>query len=218
MTACWETLKRKILRKLQSRVSYLLTYLRYQERCYEIQAVMDKGLVSIGRHTYGQARIWSYQGSEAKVTIGPFCSISPGVAIITGGIHPVHWVSSYPFRAKWGMQGGYLDGMPETRGPVVIGPDVWLGTDVLILSGVTIGPGAILAARSVVTKDVPPYAVAAGSPARVLKYRFDPATIEKMLQIAWWQWDDNAIREAVPLLSSANMEAFIETYCKAGDA
>ena len=90
----------------------------------------------------------SYGGSEAHITIGSFCSIGPEVQIINGGIHPKSWVSLFPFRIKWKLDGAYEDGMPETRGDIVIGSDVWLGTGALILSGVKIGHGAIVAGAS----------------------------------------------------------------------
>jgi carbonic anhydrase/acetyltransferase-like protein (isoleucine patch superfamily) len=94
----------------------------------------------------------------------------------------------------------------------MIGHDVWVGVDALILSGVTIGNGAVIAARSVVTKDVPPYAIVAGSPARVVKYRFDEDTIAVLLAIAWWDWPQAKIEEALPLLMSPNLDTFIRRY------
>lgn len=173
-----------------------------------------EGLLEIGRHTYGQPRIWSYKGSERKVVIGPFTSIAPGVEIVTGGMHPADWVSLYPFRSRFGLPGAYEDGMPSSRGDVVIGPDVWIGTNVLVLSGVTIGPGAIIAAGSVVTRDVPAYHIAGGVPAKVLKPRFSEAIIAAMLEIRWWEWDDAKILAEVELLSSGRIEAFVEKFAK----
>ena len=189
--------------------------LHKQEELLAFQELMDRGLLVVGRHTYGRPKIWNYQGSESPVTIGSFCSISPHVQIITGGIHPSEWVSLYPFRLNWQLPGAHEDGMPATRGPVAIGNDVWLGTECLILSGVKIGHGSIVAARAVVTRDVPPYAIVAGCPARVVRYRFAPDVIAQMLEIAWWDWDDARIREAVSLLSSGDMTRFLDTFgCK----
>ena len=149
-------------RLLQQLLASFSRFLKRQEQALAIHQLMDRGLLSIGRHTYGTPRIQSYQGSERKVTIGSFCSFSPDVTIITGGVHPADWVALYPFRIHWGLAGAFDDGMPTSRGEINIGCDVWLGTESLILSGVTIGHGAIVAARSVVTRDVPPYAVVAG--------------------------------------------------------
>src|SRR6185503_10124529 len=146
------------------------------------------------------------------VRIGSFCSIAPEVEIITGGIHPAEWVSLFPFRTRWGLPGGYQDGMPTSRGDVTIGSDVWIGTGAMILSGVTIGDGALVAARAVVTKDLPPFAVAAGAPARVISMRFEPATIERLLAIRWWDWPEEKIRESVDLLSSPRVEEFLRRY------
>lgn len=171
-----------------------------------------RGLIEVGRHTYGRPRIMSYAGSESRVRIGSFCSISPGVEIITGGIHPPDWVSLYPFRIKWRMAGAYTDGMPTSGGDVEIGSDVWIGTGALILSGVTIGHGAIIAARAVVSRDIPPYAIAAGVPARVVRYRHSEEQCRRLLAIAWWDWPDERIREAVPLLSSNRVSGFLERY------
>lgn len=110
------------------------------------------------------------------------------------------------------MAGALADGMPTSKGDVVIGSDVWIGTDVMILSGVNIGHGAIIAARSVVTHDVPPYTIAAGVPAKVIRRRFSNEIIEKMLTIKWWEWDEARIREAIPWLSSDRIDEFTAKY------
>jgi acetyltransferase-like isoleucine patch superfamily enzyme len=178
----------------------------------EFRELIRKGMVTVGRHTYGRPRIRAYRGSERRVSIGSFCSISPGVEIITGGVHPADWVSLYPFRIKWGLKGAYQDGMPTSRGDVEIGSDVWLGTGVLILSGVKIGHGTVVAARSVVTRDIPPYSVAAGIPARVVRKRFSEDQIQRLLKIAWWDWPEERIQEAVPWLSSSRIDEFLARY------
>jgi len=92
---------------------------------------------------------------------------------------------------------------------VVIGNDVWIGTEAFILSGVKIGDGAVIAARTVVTKDVPPYAIVAGNPARIVKMRFDDETVARLLAIQWWTWDNTRIEKALPLLLNSDMEAFL---------
>lgn len=114
---------------------------------------------------------------------------------------------------KWRMDGAYQDGMPTSHGDVEIGSDVWLGSGALILSGVQIGHGAVVAARSVVTRDVPPYAIAAGLPARVVRLRHSEQQVRQMLEVRWWDWPDDKIREAVPLLSSDRVEEFLGKYC-----
>lgn len=171
--------------------------------------LIECGLLNIGRHTYGSPTIESFRGSESQVSIGAFCSISRGVVLVTGGIHPIDWVSTFPFRIRLGLEGSYCDGMPRTDGPITIGNDVWIGTEAIILSGVSIGHGAVIAARAVVTRDVPAYAVVAGMPARVIRMRFENDVVEELLRIEWWDWSDDRIREMVPLLSSTDIERFI---------
>ena len=131
--------------------------------------------------------------------------------ILMGNEHCIDWVSTYPFNILFER----AKSMPlpsRTKGSVVIGNDVWFGTDALILSGVTIGNGAVIGARSVVTKDVAPYSIVAGVPARHLRFRFDAATIEALQKIAWWDWPLPRIEEALPLLMSSDLKAFIERY------
>ena len=105
----------------------------------------------------------------------------------------------------------------RSKGNVSIGHDVWIGTEALILSGVSIGHGAVIAARSVVTKDVPPYAIVAGVPARVIRSRFDPATVASLLRIAWWDWPREKIETALPLLMSDRLDAFLAQYDAVSD-
>ena len=175
------------------------------------QGLLDSGILSVGRHTYFSSRpeIHTFTGDETKIQIGSFCSFARGVLFVAGGRHPVDWVSTYPFRIQWKMPGALTDGLPEKCGDIVIGSDVWVSTGVTILGGVTIGHGAVVAARAVVTKDVPPYAIVGGVPAKVIRYRFPQETIDELLRIRWWEWDDEKIREAVPLISSNNIQEFI---------
>lgn len=151
-----------------------------------------------------------------SVRIGNFCAISGQVVIMVTADHRVDRVTTYPFMSfsdkGWPNARG-IQGHPTGKGPVVIGNDVWIGREALILSGVTIGDGAVIGARAVVTKDVPPYAIVAGNPAKVVKYRFDPETIRKLLAIAWWDWPDQEIHAVVDLLCSENIEDFIN-YCE----
>ncbi len=202
---------------VQALFSRIFILLKRQNKNFNYHKLIRRGLLTVGRHTYGSPTIDSYEGSERSVSIGSFCSISRDVVIITGGIHPHDFLSTFPFRAKWGMAGALQDGIPGSNGDVVIGSDVWIGTEAMILSGITIGDGAIIAARSVITRDVPPYAVVAGAPAKVVKYRFSPEVIERLLQIKWWEWDDARIKETVPLLSSNRVEDFLKESQKEGN-
>ena len=202
--------KAKVL--LKKILGKIVLFLNRQMQSVEFDDLKKNGLLVIGPHTYGSPKVWMYRGSESKVIIGRYCSIGPGVQIIVGGIHNTSWVSTYPFRIKWKMVGAYEDGMPKTNGDIIIGSDVWLGTDVVILSGVSIGHGAIVATRSVVTHSVPPYAIVAGSPAKIIRYRFEEDKVKLLLEISWWDWTEEKIQEAVPLLSSGYVDKFISHY------
>jgi acetyltransferase-like isoleucine patch superfamily enzyme len=144
-----------------------------------------------------------------QVSIGSFCSIGKNVQIYTGGNHRTDWVTTYPLRIKYELPGAWEDGCPATDGPVRIGHDVWIANDVTVLSGVTVGNGAVLGAHSVVTKDVDPYAIVGGSPARLLRKRFTDSQIEALTEIQWWEWTDARIVEAVPLLCSGDVDKFV---------
>jgi acetyltransferase-like isoleucine patch superfamily enzyme len=183
-----------------------------QENRLIIETMLEDGRLKIGEYTYGTPIIDNYKGSEQKVIIGKYCSISKNVRIITGGIHPPHWVSTYPFRSKFKQDGAFADGMPTSNGAINIGNDVWIGTGVTILSGVTIGDGAIIGAGAIVSKNIPPYAIAIGIPAKVIKYRFDAQQIEKLQKLKWWNWDNKKIIENINLLSSNKLDEFISIH------
>jgi acetyltransferase-like isoleucine patch superfamily enzyme len=162
---------------------------------------------NIGRGTYGDLRVRSW-GEDATLTMGAFCSVASGVQILLGGEHRPDWVTTYPFSVLW-QKAKHLLGHPSSKGDVVIGNDVWIGAEAMILSGVTIGDGAVIGARSVVTKDVPPYAIVGGNPARVIRMRFDEATISRLQNLKWWTWDDAKIERFLPLLLSDKVDAFL---------
>ena len=168
----------------------------------------------IGEYTYQWQSliIDEYVGSEAKVSIGKFCSIAKNVRIITGGIHPTDWISTYPFRNQFNLPGKNRDGMPKTSGDIIVGHDVWIGTGVTILSGVKIGNGAVVATGAVVTKDIPAYAIVGGVPAKVIKYRFTPNQIKDLEMINWYDWHIEKIKDNIHLLSSNSIEEFISIH------
>lgn len=128
--------------------------------------------VTVGNGTYGELDVRHFGNPDERVVIGNYCSIGPECVFMTGGEHRYDGVSTYPFRVKLGL----CDNESVTRGPIVLEDDVWVGFRSTIMSGVTIGRGAVVAAGAVVTKDVPPYAIVGGVPAKVIKYRF-PETV-----------------------------------------
>ena len=163
---------------------------------------------SIGAYSYGRPKV-RFPNSGRALTIGRYCSIADGVEILLGGDHRLDWITTYPFAAMGGLwpDADAPRDYHASRGDVVIGHDVWLGSGCMILSGVSVGHGAVVAARAVVTRDVPPYAVVAGNPARIVRRRFDEATVAALLEAAWWDLPHAAVRDLVPLLSSGRAEA-----------
>ena len=163
------------------------------------------------RYSYGieniRVRDW---GEGADVRIGAFCSIADNVEIFIGGNHRTDWVTTYPFghihEDTFPWHGA---GHPATKGDVVIGNDVWIGSGVTILSGVNIGDGAVVSAKSVVVKDVPPYAIVGGNPAKIIKTRFTEDQIQRLLANPWWELSEDRINDLIPLLCSDNVEALI---------
>lgn len=140
------------------------------------ECVFNINKVSVGNGTYGNLYIRTFGNGEEYISIGNFCSIADGVKFICGGNHNLDCISSFPFSSYYGN--GELKAL--TNGKIVIDDDVWIGTNAVVLSGVHIGQGAVIAAGAIVTKDVPPYAIVGGVPAKILKYRFDQDVISKL--------------------------------------
>jgi acetyltransferase-like isoleucine patch superfamily enzyme len=169
--------------------------------------------LKIGDWTYGQPQIRSRRDG-GTLKIGKFCSFAPGVKIFLGREHRTDWITTYPFNAFFKEVAPYYSEYSRTKGDVIIGNDAWIATDAIILSGVEIGNGAVIGARSVVTKDVAPYSIVAGNPAKFIRFRFDEETINNLQEIAWWNWPMSKIRESWPLLISPDIELFISKYKK----
>lgn len=166
--------------------------------------------MNFGAYTYADPVIF-WENPNAKLITGKFCSIAGGTKIFLGGNHRTDWVTTYPF--------GHIhqniftnfngNGHPETKGDIVIGNDVWIAHGVTIMSGVKIGDGAVIANNSHVVKDVPPYSIIGGNPAKVVKFRFTETQICDLLKIKWWDWDENKINLFLPLLCSNDIQKFI---------
>lgn len=173
--------------------------------------------LTMGPHSYGDPIIPTFPGDTARVRVGAFVSIALDVVLLDGGNHRTDWVSTYPFRARFDLPDAYADGHPRVKGDVVIGNDVWIGRGARVLSGVTVGDGAAIAGYSVVTKDVRPYAIVAGNPAREIRRRFSDEQIEALLRIAWWDWPLEKVLGAVPQLCSERVEEFIAEHLASTD-
>lgn len=148
-----------------------------------------------------------HEGTSLK--IGSYCSIASGVLIVLGGQHRTDWVTTYPFPARLD-EARHIKGYGGSRGDVVIGNDVWLCTNSTILSGVTVGHGAVVAAEAVVTRDVQPYSIVAGNPARVIGWRFDAETREALIATKWWDWPKDEIASVVERLCSDDVVGFLD--------
>lgn len=166
--------------------------------------------VSVGAFTYGTPIIRVFRPQE-KVVIGKFCSIADNVVIFGGGEHKTDWGTTYPFNVFLPDFSNIM-GHPASKGDVVIGNDVWLASGCKIMSGVTIGDGAVIAANALVTKDIPPYSVVGGNPAKFLKRRFAPDVIKRFLEIKWWDWEYRDIYHAIPLIQSNAYEELFKYY------
>ena len=161
------------------------------------------GIVSIGAHTYGKPKVYAWD-DKTKLVIGKYCSIAENVTFLLGGNHRVDWISTYPFsefQVTWPTASG-LVGHPATRGDINVGNDVWIGHGATILSGIRIGDGAVIGAGSVVSKDVAPYSIVAGNPAREIRSRFSAKEIERLLKIKWWDWPEDLVKVNVVNLCS----------------
>ena len=167
--------------------------------------------VTVGRHSYGINRETAlYATTDAPLTIGAFCSIATGVKILCEGQHGTDRATTFPIESRLLKKPASRPNGGKKRG-VNIGNDVWIGYDAVVLPGVTIGDGAVVGANAVVTKDVPPYAIVAGVPAKVLRYRFQPEVIASLLAVRWWDWDDDEIKAEADILIGP-IETFIDRH------
>jgi acetyltransferase-like isoleucine patch superfamily enzyme len=169
----------------------------------------------VGDASYGRLRV-RHWGEGARLIVGSYCSFADGIEILLGGNHPTDFVTTYPFFAfpdLW-PDAPTPANFPYARGDVVIGSDVWIGAGATILSGVRIGDGAVVAARAVVVRDVPPYGIAAGNPAAIVAHRFDEATVAQLLALRWWELPRDTVAGLIPLLQSRDMAGFLAA-CRA---
>ena len=155
--------------------------------------------------------LYHYPVNGDKLKIGKFCSIACGAKFLfTSANHAMRSLSTYPFPiffGEWGLDGKQICRAWDNRGDIVVGSDVWIGYEAVIMSGVKIGNGAIIGTRAVVTKDVPPYTIVGGVPARPIRRRFDDATIERLEGLRWWDWDYAKIKRSIPAIQAGDIAA-----------
>jgi acetyltransferase-like isoleucine patch superfamily enzyme len=171
----------------------------------------------IGEYTYGRPYI--FKGHPSLLEIGKFCSFAPEVLLLVGAEHDHSHISTYPFGAFPEEKDFNREDIPPTgpltKGKLTIGNDVWVGSRVTIMSGLTIGDGAVIGAGSVVTRDVSPYTIVAGNPARVIKDRFSPfSKVKKLLEMKWWDWDKETIKNNLHLIKSSDIDALYKIFKK----
>ncbi|MDL2259078.1 CatB-related O-acetyltransferase [Eubacteriales bacterium OttesenSCG-928-K08] len=158
--------------------------------------------------------LYHYPINGDKLIIGKFCSIACGAKFIfTSANHTLDSLSTYTFPLfyeGWDLDKKDVASAWDNKGDIVIGNDVWIGYEAVILSGVHIGDGAIIGARAVVTKDVPPYTIVGGVPAKEIRKRFDERTVSKLLEAKWWDWPPQKIQQALPFIQSGDISKLFD--------
>lgn len=183
-----------------------------------LKPLVDHPMIEIGEYTYyddpaGPEHFvdncvrYHFEHMGDRLVIGRFCAIASGVQFIMNGAnHALDGFSTYPFTIFGeGWEDDAADWSKASRGDTVVGNDVWIGTDAMIMPGVNIGDGAIIGARAVVAADVPAYGVAVGHPARTVKRRFDDETADKLASIAWWNWPAEKITANLSAIRGADI-------------
>ena len=154
--------------------------------------------------------LYHYPVNHDRLIIGTFCSIACGAKFLFNSAnHSMKSLSTYPFPIffdEWGLDKMQVATAWDNKGDIVIGNDVWIGYEAVILAGVMIGDGAVIGARAVVTKDVPPYTVVGGVPAKEIKKRFSQQTIEELLRLKWWDWDEDRIARNISAIQSGDLK------------
>jgi virginiamycin A acetyltransferase len=187
-----------------------------------LKNVVRSPLIEVGEYSYyddpdGPERfeekcvLYHYDFVGDRLLIGRFCALATGMQFVMNGAnHALGGFSTFPFGI---FPGAWREGFDPAvyatghRGDTIVGNDVWIGMEATILPGVTIGDGAIVAAKSVVTRDVPAYAIVAGNPARVVRMRFAEATVERLLALAWWNWPIDKVTRNIAAITGADIEA-----------
>lgn len=155
--------------------------------------------------------LYHYPINGDRLVIGRFCSIACGAKFMfTSGNHSMQSLANYTFPIffdEWGLDAKDICDAWDNKGDTVIGNDVWIGYEAVIMPGVKIGDGAVIGTRALVTKDVPPYTIVGGVPAKPIRRRFDDATVEKLEALRWWDWDKDRLKRAFPAIQAGDIAA-----------
>ncbi|WP_373227678.1 CatB-related O-acetyltransferase [Parabacteroides merdae] len=157
--------------------------------------------------------LYHYPIHQEKLIIGKFCSIACGTKFLFNcANHTLKSLSTYTFPLfyeEWELEKSNITTAWDNKGDIVIGNDVWIGYEAVIMAGVHIGDGAIIAARAVVTKDVPPYTIVGGTPAKEIRKRFDAEIIQQLLLLKWWNWSTDKIRQCLPYIAGGKLNELL---------
>lgn len=195
----------------------------YPQVCF-LRAIVTRPNIEVGEYSYvhsfgdptrfeDERVLYHFPEVGDKLIIGRYCAIAHGATFLMNGAnHKLSGISTFPFYkfgGGWEATGTDQSELPF-RGDTILGHDVWIGYEALVLPGVKIGNGAIVAARAVVTSDVPPYTIVGGNPARVIKQRFSDEQIAALQQIAWWNWPADRVTRHLPLITAGDVAALAQ--------
>lgn len=187
-----------------------------QRVCF-LKNILNRPQIEVGHYTYyddpedvynfEKNVLYLFEFMGDKLIFGKFCQIATGVRFLMNGAnHALDGFSTYPFKV-FGKSWKEVPMNARSKGDTVIGNDVWIGNSATVLQGIKVGDGAIIGACSLVTKDVPPYAIVGGNPAQVIRKRFEESTIERLLALRWWDWPVEKITEHLNFLTQGTSEA-----------
>ena len=191
-----------------------------------LKNAITRGSISVGDYTMYNDTVhdprdfeknnvlYHYPVNRDRLIIGRFCSIACGAKFLfTSANHAMRSLSTYPFPIffeEWGLDRTRVADAWDNKGDIVVGSDVWIGYEAVVLSDVTIGDGAIIGARAVVTRNVPPYAIVGGVPARLIRKRFDDKAIETLLRLKWWNWPSEKIARHIAAIQNGRLDELTE--------